>query len=108
MTDAHLGTPLTLDWTLPKTFAIAQVKLGSVAYTGASEYPSTIKCDDMGEVVVLGITSTTGQITIPATCGGLPTAEAEIYLQVYGINGELPPCITCSITITHGFDNRKR
>jgi hypothetical protein len=88
MADAHLGSPLTVDWTLPKTFAITQVKLGSVAYTGVPNDQATVKCDDMGEVVVLGITSTHGQITIPATCNGKATAEAEIYLQVYGINGE--------------------
>jgi hypothetical protein len=42
--------------------------------------------------VVLGITSTTAQVTIPATCGTQnpnTTVQAEIYLQVYGINGEL-------------------
>ncbi len=85
MTAAHLGSPLTLEWTLPETFAISQVKLGSVAYSGIT------KCDDMGEIVVLGINSRSGQITIPATCGGPTqfTDQAEIYLQVYGINGEM-------------------
>ncbi len=88
--DAHLGSPQTVNWTLPKTFAISQVRLGTVAWTGDQNSPSTLKCDDMGETTVLGTTSTTGQITIPATCGqaAAATLQAEIYLQVYGINGE--------------------
>jgi hypothetical protein len=51
--------------------------------------PTTIKCDDAGQQAVLGITSTTAQVTIPAMCNGQTTVQAEIYLQVYGINGEL-------------------
>ncbi len=89
MTDAHLGSSQTVNWTLPKTFAISQVKIGTVAYTGVPDNPSTLKCDDMGEQVVLGITSTTAQVTIPAMCSNLSTVQAEIYLQVYGVNGEL-------------------
>lgn len=89
MTDAHLGSQQTLNWTLPKTFAISKVRIGTVAYTGVPNDPSTFKCDDMGELVVLGITSTTAQVTIPAQCSNKTTVEAEIYLQVYGINGEL-------------------
>jgi len=88
-TDAHPGSPLTVNWTLPKTFAISQIRLGTVAYTGVPNQPTTIKCDDGGEQVVLGITATTAQVTIPNTCGGQPTAQAEIYLLVYGVNGEL-------------------
>ena len=86
LTDAHLGSPLTVDWTLPKTFAISNIRIGTVAYSGPS---NSFKCDDMGMQAVLGITTTTAQVTIPATCNSLPTAQAEIYLQVYGINGEL-------------------
>ncbi len=92
LADAHPGTPLTVSWTLPKTFAVSQIKVGTVAYTGPPNDPMTVKCDDQGEKVVLGITSTTAQVTIPATCGtGAPnnTMQAEIYIQVYGINGEL-------------------
>ena len=89
MADAHPGTPLTVNWTLPKTFAIGQIKVGTVAYSGPLNDPSTVKCDDMGEQVVLGTASTTAQVTIPATCNSVATAQAEIYLQVYGINGEL-------------------
>jgi hypothetical protein len=87
--NAHPGTPLTVNWTLPKTFAISMIRLGTVAYTGAPGDPGTFKCDDGGEQVVLGITSTSGVVTIPATCHGNATLQAEIYLQVFGINGEL-------------------
>ena len=87
--DATLGVQKTVNWTLPKTFAISQIRLGTVALTGPMNNPSSIKCDDAGSQVVLGITATTAQVTIPTTCSGQPTVEAEIYLQVYGINGEL-------------------
>ncbi len=86
---AVVGTPLTVDWTLLKTFAIAQVRIGTVVYTGIPNDPGTFKCDDQGEQVVLSITSITAQITIPATCNSQTTVQAKIYLQVYGINGEL-------------------
>jgi hypothetical protein len=89
MMDAKLGQLQTVNWTLPKTFAISQIRLGTVALTGPMNNPSSIKCDDAGSQVVLGITATTAQVTIPPTCSGSPTVEAEIYLQVYGINGEL-------------------
>lgn len=89
MADAHLGSPMTVNWTLPKTFAISQVKIGTVALTGLMSSPSTFKCDNGGMTPVLSTTSTTAQVTIPATCNGEPTTQAEIYLQVYGVNGEL-------------------
>jgi hypothetical protein len=87
--DAHVGTPMTVNWTLPSTFAISQIRIGTVAYTGQPNNSSTFKCDDQGVQVVLGTTATTAQITIPATCHSQPTVQAEIYLQVYGINSEL-------------------
>jgi len=89
---ANLGSPQTVTWTLPKTFPISMVRLGTVAQTGPPNDPLTVKCDDSGSQNVLGITATSATVTIPATCpkiGGAATLAAEIYLQVFGINGEL-------------------
>ena len=84
--DANLDSPQTVTWTLPKTFAISMVRLGTVANTSATW---SLKCDDSGNQNVLGITATSATVTIPSTCQGHPTVSAEIYLQVFGINGEL-------------------
>lgn len=84
--DATLGSPLTVNWTLPKTFAIAQVRIESVAYTGPGNDPSTFKCGTNGPV--LGIAATTAQVTFPATCNGDPVLLAMVNVQVIGVNGE--------------------
>ncbi len=81
------AAPLTVQWTLPKTFAISYIRLGTSVTSPGNPLN---KCDDQGNQVVLGITSTQAlNITVPATCAGVPINWAEIYLQVYGINGEL-------------------
>jgi hypothetical protein len=90
--DAHVGSAQTVTWTLPKTFAISMIRLGTVAQTGPPNDPATLKCDDSGSQNVLGIDQTSASVTIPAHCpigSSNPTLAAEIYLQVFGINGEL-------------------
>ncbi len=88
LADAQLGSARTVSWTLPKTFAIASVRAGTVAFSQDGSL-QTLKCDDMGEQVVLGTTSTSAQMTIPATCSGYATTSAEIYILVNGVNGEM-------------------
>jgi len=82
-TDGHPGTAVPVTWNLPKTYAIAYQRVGTVAYS------SNGKCDDMGEVTIVSATSTSATPTIPTTCGGAQTPSAEIYVQAYGVNGEL-------------------
>ncbi len=41
------------------------------------------------EVLQTKIGTTTANVTILPTCNSLTTVQAEIYVQVYGINGEL-------------------
>lgn len=82
-----IGTTQTVNWTLPKTFPIARVKLNVQAFTGDQTQPGTTECQVDGPV--LGITATTGQIAIPTTCpGGLPVVQVNINLNVTGVNGE--------------------
>ncbi len=84
--NAHVGSPLAVSWTLPRTFPIGRIALGAVAYSGDNTAGYN-KCDDMGATAAFTST-TSASITIPATCNGKPTFRGEIYLQVYGINGE--------------------
>ena len=86
---ATVGVPKLVQWTLPTTFAIRQIRLGTVVQTGVPDAPGTYKCDDSGSQNVLGITATSATVTIPAKCNNLDAYAAEIYLQVFGINGEL-------------------
>lgn len=85
--NAHVGSPQTVSWSLPRTFAIGRIALGAVAYSGDNTAGYN-KCDDMGATAAFTGT-TSASVTIPASCNGASTFQAEIYLQVYGINGEL-------------------
>ena len=80
-----LGTPHTMTWTLPKTFAVSYVRLGKVAYTGTPNAPGTQACE-MDQT--LPASAVTGSVTIPSTCSGLATVQAEVYLQAWGVAGE--------------------
>ena len=84
--NAHVGSAQTVTWTLPRTYPIGRVSLGGVAYSGTPGAYN--KCDDQGATASF-TSATSASIRIPATCNGQSTFQAEIYLQVYGINGEL-------------------
>jgi hypothetical protein len=87
---ASLGSPLTVQWTLPATFPIAGVALTAEAYTGLP------LSGLYNQSVVFGTTPaaasgfpTSGTITIPATVGGTAVAFVEIEVHIQGVNGEL-------------------
>jgi hypothetical protein len=84
--DAQLGGTLHVEWTLPKTFAIARVKLGVNVFTGDQTQNTTLSCDSEGPI--LSITSTSGDLTMPDTCAGMPVLQANVDLNVIGVNGE--------------------
>jgi hypothetical protein len=90
LADAHPGSPLTVIWRLPTTFPIARIKLHAIGYTGSQNDAATLSCnsDTTGSDPILGTTSTSGAVTIPATCGGKPVTEANLNLNVDGVNGE--------------------
>ena len=77
-------SPHTVSWTLPKTFAVAFVRLGRVAYDGDPSNPSTHACEAWQ---TLSASAATGAVTIPSTCNG-DTVAAEIYVQAHGAAGE--------------------
>ena len=82
LADAHLNSPLTVNWTLPKTFPVAKVMLG--ANINAGNYQCKTANGDMD----LGCTVTSGTITIPSTCHGIPASNVDVNVSVWGVNGE--------------------
>jgi hypothetical protein len=81
-----LGQPLTMTWTLPTTFPIAQVKIDAEALNGPPSSTSTLTC--FGNGPQLGNNATSGTVTIPATCSGLPVTNGVLIVNVTGVNGE--------------------
>ncbi len=75
---------IAVTWTLPRTFPITRVKLSAESFTGADN--TGIDCNTDGPV--LGITATTGAITIPGTCGGQPVLDVNLNVDIEGVNGE--------------------
>ncbi|HEY4127877.1 MAG TPA: hypothetical protein VGN70_07490 [Gammaproteobacteria bacterium] len=86
ISDLTLGSPLHVVWTLPKTFAVAQVKLSVIAFDGDQTQPTTNSCNDEGSI--LSVTATSGDVDLPTTCAGTPTKQININLNVTGVNGE--------------------
>ncbi len=85
-----LGQPLAVQWRLPGTYALANVSLNAVAETGP-DGPSTFSCAVNGSSystpgALAGATS--GTITIPATCNGLPVLNVHVTVLARGVNGE--------------------
>ena len=81
LADANIGGTLHVEWTLPTTFAIAEVKLSGNVFTDADEQCSA-------EKPVLSNTATSGDLTLPTTCGSGTINGANINVQVIGVNGE--------------------
>jgi hypothetical protein len=80
-----LGAPLPITWTLPTTFAIRDAFISVEAFNGPKGGQSTLECDTNAEVAA---NATSGTITIPATCGGLPVFQMDVSIGVTGVNGE--------------------
>lgn len=85
-----LGQPLAIQWTLPRTFAIAVVSINAVTYTGPGG-PSTMSCGVSGSsfsTAAALATATSGTITIPTTCNGMPVLHVSLAVLAKGVNGE--------------------
>ena len=85
-----VAAPIDVVWTLPQTFAIAQMRIGTVAVSDDPNSTQDFKCDSggTGGSPVLSNDAVSATVTIPATCQGHPAYKAEIYVQAFGINGE--------------------
>jgi len=86
MADAKLGQDLAVQWTLPTTFAVAEVRLSGWGFTGQQDNPNTLSCET--ERPILSKTATSGTVVIPADCQGQAVVRANINLSVLGVNGE--------------------
>ncbi|MGB6198570.1 MAG: IPT/TIG domain-containing protein [Candidatus Acidiferrales bacterium] len=88
-----VGKTITYNWTLPTTYAIGQVSLFTYIFDGSPTSSTAHSCS-IGGNGLLGITSTSGSITIPANMSacGLSASDAiasvQIFLEVDGVNGE--------------------
>jgi len=86
LSQANLGGTLPVSWTLPVTYAIQRVRLGAFVFTDTANNSNTLSCD--AEAGVLGTNATTGNLQLPATCGGQPVKKVNISVNVDGVNGE--------------------
>ncbi len=87
LANANLGGTLTVQWTLPTTYAVSRVQLGGHV-TDASSNQLQIE----GDQLVLSTTATSGTLQLPASwtdAGGTHTVvEATINVSTEGTNGE--------------------
>ena len=88
LADATLDTPLHVVWTLPTSFAIAQVKLSGTVFDGDQTQNTTTSCQV--KELILSTNATSADITLPSTvCGSNgATMQANLNLNVTGVNGE--------------------
>jgi hypothetical protein len=86
--DAHAGQPLTVQWSLPRSYAIENVKLKALV-TGTPSWATTyhVVCEVKGPL--LAATATSGSLTVPASgCRDEPTTAVDVYVEVEGVAGE--------------------
>ena len=87
--DAHPGTPFTVRWSRPTTFAVERLEFSGSGYS--PNFAGDVEADSF-----VSTTATEGTVTIPTTVGGEAVDFADFYLSFTGPNGEL-------IVIIYGF-----
>jgi len=86
LADAHLGGTLNVAWQLPVSYAVARVQLSALVFTDSQGGPGGFQCES--PEVVTAATATSGTLSIPATCNGMPVLKVNINLSTTGVNGE--------------------
>lgn len=86
LADAHLGGTLDVAWQLPVSYAVQRVQLSALVFTDTQGGPGGFQCES--PQVFTAATATSGTLSVPATCNGLPVRKVNINLSVTGINGE--------------------
>lgn len=86
LVDARLGEPLQVQWSLPSTFAVANVQIEAHVFTSGDASGTTPDCIITGPA--LEAAATTGAITIPAQCNGSSPARVQLNVIVTGTAGE--------------------
>ncbi len=89
LTNYTLGQPVTFNWTLPQTFAIASVKYSVTVFDFVPGSGTGNSCGGNGTSVPINTTS--GTVNIPATdtCTGNPIKSMDLDAVVMGVNGEM-------------------
>lgn len=89
LTNYTLGQPVTFNWTLPQTFAIASVKYSVTVFDFVPGTGTGNSCGGNGTFVPINTTS--GTLNIPATdtCTGNPIKSMDLDAVVMGVNGEM-------------------
>ena len=89
LTNYTLGQPVTFNWTLPQTFAIASVKYSVTVFDFVPGTSTGNSCGGNGTFVPINTTS--GTLNIPATdtCTGNPIKSMDLDAVVMGVNGEM-------------------
>jgi hypothetical protein len=88
---ANLGGSLTVSWTLPTTYAIAEIQLSATGQETANANGSqcTFGQGRTPSWPVVGNTSITATIKLPTTCpDGNPIVTVDIDVTTIGVNGE--------------------
>lgn len=86
LADAHLGGSLNVSWNLPTTYAVRQIELSALVFTGSQGGQPASQCESPHSVT--GPSATSGTISVPATCNGKPVASVNVNLTITGVDGE--------------------
>jgi hypothetical protein len=84
-----LGQPVTFNWTLPQTFAIASVKYSVTVFDFVPGSGTGNSCGGNGTSVAINTTSGTATIPATDTCTGNPIKSMDLDAVVMGVNGEM-------------------
>ena len=85
LANAHLGSPLQVQWTLPVTYAINSIEIDGQTFTGPEGSTSTLQCTT---TVNPPLNATSAYITLPATCGGKAVVNAWVNVNIGGMGSE--------------------
>ncbi|MBI2319727.1 MAG: hypothetical protein HYU75_22695 [Betaproteobacteria bacterium] len=87
LADAQLGSPLSVQWTLPTAYPIVEVRLDGWANTqGFQAQGFSCYVDNHNQMLLPNATS--GTITLPQLCNGEPLTNAGFVVSTSGANGQ--------------------
>lgn len=106
LANASLGSPLTVQWTLPTAYTISELTLGGYVQTSASGSNQGYSCWVNGPTLATNATS--GSLTLPTVCGPNNDAAASAGINVWavGANGERSIIIYQFSDTTGGADTQ--
>ena len=82
LNDANLGGTLTMNWSLPKTFLIQEIKVSATLHNANDDRTDVDSIENLTEE------STTATITMPDLVNGESVTRAWVRVRIIGTNGE--------------------